>query len=52
MDILHFCDLLFDAINESDEIDVADIRFEAQSNALVVYMPDGSAFRIACRKLK
>ena len=52
MDINVFKDLLWDLINESNELDVIDIRCDDKENLFEVTVRDGSSFvvRIVRRK--
>ncbi len=50
MELNYFKDKLFDLINESDELDIADIEAEDRKNLFTVTMADGSIFEVLCRK--
>ena len=40
----YFKDILFDLINESDELDVTDIQSDDSANSFVVTVKDGTPF--------
>ena len=46
MELNYFKDVLFDLLNESDELDVADIRSDEKANTFLVSMEDGTAFLV------
>ena len=46
MDFNLFKDFLFELINESDTLDVADVTVESKNDLLLVTMKDGSIFRL------
>ncbi|MCQ2419456.1 MAG: hypothetical protein MJ085_06695 [Clostridia bacterium] len=46
MKINYFKDILFDLINESDALDIADIQSNDRGNSFVVIMKDGTSFSI------
>lgn len=50
MDIEYFGDQLFDALNESDILNLADIKTEAQTHAFIVKTNDNSQFIILLRE--
>lgn len=41
-----FFDRLFDVINETDDLNVADIRANNSDKSIVIALEDGSNFRI------
>ena len=41
MDVNYFKDILFDLMNESDALDVADIQSDDRANTFTVLMKDG-----------
>lgn len=45
----YFKDKLFDLLNESDELDIADLSTVDRINLLTVTMADGSTFELECR---
>lgn len=45
-------DILFELLNESDCLNIADIEANDKENILTVEIADGSLFEIECRKLK
>ena len=51
MDINYFKDILFDLINESDALDVADIQSDDRANTFAVSMKDGSTFSVQISEL-
>ena len=52
MDLNYFKDKLFDVINESDELDIADIQADDEKDLIVVVMKDGSVFAIRAMKVR
>ena len=50
MDLDYFKDKLFDLLNESDELDLSDIRADDKRDAFTVRMADGSVFELMCQK--
>lgn len=50
MDLNYFKDKLFDILNESDELDLADITVDDRHNLLTVTMADGAVFELLCRE--
>lgn len=49
MELNYFKDRLFDLLNETDELDIADLNVEDKKNLLTVTMSDGSVFEIMCQ---
>ncbi len=48
-----FTDRLFDTINESNNLPIADIDTDATENTITVYLKDGAIFKVMsedCRK--
>ena len=52
MDLNYFKDKLFDVINESDELDIADIQADDEKDLFMVVMKDGSVFALRTMKVK
>ena len=50
MDLNYFKDKLFDILNDSDELDIADISSDDRKNLLTVTIAGGSVFEIECRQ--
>ena len=50
MDINFFKDQLFDLINESNELDVADIQSDDKNNTFKIKVTDGSSFTVKVEK--
>lgn len=50
MDLNYFKDKLFDLLNESDELDLSDIRADDKRNTFTVRTADGSEFELMCQK--
>ena len=46
-----FKDFVFELLNESDSIDVADIEADDAEDLLLVTMRDGSCFEVAFREV-
>lgn len=44
-------DHLFDVLNESDELNLQDISFEETKDGFHVCVPDGTWFKVTCRKV-
>lgn len=51
METSYFMDILFDLINESDELDVREIEADLQNNVLRVAVSDGSSFDVQIKRL-
>ena len=47
-----FLDVLFDFINESDTLNVADITYDAAENVLYVQTATGTQLKITCEQVK
>lgn len=43
MELNYFKDVLFDLLNESDELDAADIQSDEKANTFFVLMKDGTS---------
>lgn len=52
MDLNFFKDKLFDVINESDELDIADIQADDDKDLFLIVMKDGSVFALRTMKIK
>ena len=48
MELNFFQDILFDLINESNALNVADIESDNKNHTFRVFMPDGSVFHVVC----
>lgn len=48
----YFKDLLFELLNDSEEMNVSEIRTDDANNLFRVLIADGSEFEISCRKLE
>lgn len=46
MELNYFKDILFDLLNESDELDVADIQSDDTANTFLVSMKDETSFLV------
>ena len=51
MDLNYFKDKLFDIMNETDELDIADICADDLKDRLTVSITGGSVFQIECRQV-
>lgn len=51
MTLDYFKDKLFDILNETDELDIADITADDRNHLLTVSIAGGSTFEIACRQV-
>lgn len=49
VELNYFKDKLFDLLNESDELDIADLNVEDRISLFTVTMADGSVFEQECR---
>lgn len=52
MELNFFKDKLFDVLNESNTLNIADIRASDLFNTFTVETADGSLFEIECRQIK
>ncbi|MBQ6431364.1 MAG: hypothetical protein IJJ99_05780 [Oscillospiraceae bacterium] len=52
MDVNYFKDILFDLMNESDALDVADIQSDDRANTFTVLMKDGTSFLLHVTKME
>ena len=52
MDVNYFKDILFDLMNESDALDVADIQSDDRANKFLVLTKDGTAFSVHVTKIE
>ena len=50
MDLNYFKDKIFDLLNESDELDLSDIRTDDKRDTFTVRTADGSVFELLCQK--
>lgn len=51
MELNYFKDKLFDLLNDTDELDIADLNVEDRKNRLTITMADGSIFEIQCQSI-
>ena len=52
MELNYFKDMLFDLLNESDELDLSDIRADDKRDTFILHTADGSVFELLCQKMK
>ena len=52
MELNYFKDKLFDLLNETDELDIADLDAEDRKNLLKVTMADGRIFEVSCQAIE
>lgn len=52
MKLSYVKDILFDLLNESDELDLADIEMDDAKDAFLITGKDGSRFEILCRSVE
>ena len=52
MDLNYFKDQIFDLLNESDELDISDIKAEDRKDLFTVTTGDGSVFWVICETVK
>ncbi len=50
MELNYFRDKLFDLLNDSDEMEIADIDADERRGVLIVKTEDEDIFEIACRR--
>ena len=50
MELNYFKDKLFDLLNESDGLGIADLNTEDRKNLFTVTTEDGSVFELVCRE--
>ncbi len=50
MTLNQFKDTLFDVLNESEELDLADLQADDENNTFCVTTRDGSRFPLACQR--
>ncbi len=50
MEINYFRDKLFDLLNDSEGMEIADLNTDTQNNLLIVRTEDGDVFEIVCRQ--
>ena len=50
MDINYFKDILFDVLNESEELNLQDIRADDKNNTFTVVTHDGTSFKLRIEK--
>lgn len=51
MDLNYFKDKLFDLLNESDDLDLSDIRTDERRCTFTIRTTDGSVFELFCHKM-
>ncbi len=51
MELNYFKDKLFDLLNESDELGIAELNVEDRKNLLTVGTKDGNVFELVCREV-
>lgn len=52
MELEYFKDMLFEALNETDELNIEDIETNDSENSFEITTTDGSVFEVTCRKIK
>lgn len=50
MELSYFRDKLFDLLNESDELNLADLDTDAHNRLFIAKTQDGDVFEILCRQ--
>ena len=50
MEINYFRDKLFDLLNDSEGMEIADLNTDTQNNFLIVRTEDGNIFEIVCQQ--
>lgn len=51
MELNYFKDKIFEALDESSELEIVDIDTDDLKNTFTVETTDGSVFEVECRKL-
>lgn len=51
MDLNCFKDKLFDLLNDSEEMEIADLNADEQNSLIVVRIESGKVFEIMCREV-
>lgn len=51
MELNYFKDKLFDLLNESEEMGIADLNADERNNLLTVRTEEGNVFEIVCRQV-
>ena len=49
MELNYFRDKLFDLLNDSEGMGIADLNADIQNNLLIVRTEDGNVFEIVCQ---
>lgn len=49
MELNYFRDKLFDLLNDSDSLEIADLTADERRHLLIVKTADGTVFEILCR---
>ena len=52
MDLNHFKDILFDLMNESNELGVTEIEADDQANTFTLTVADGAKFTVICQRME
>ena len=50
MELNYFRDKLFDLLNDSEGMEIADLNADERNSLLTVRTEDGNVFEIVCRK--
>lgn len=51
MELNYFRDRLFDLLNDSEGMDIADLNADERNNLLTVRTQDGNFFEIVCQQV-
>lgn len=49
MELIYFKDKLFDLLNDSEDMGIADLDLDSRRDLLTVKTVDGDVFEIACK---
>ena len=52
LDLNYFKDMLFDVINENDNMNISDIEMDDRRNAFMVTALDGSVIKVECKMIR
>lgn len=50
MELVYFKDKLFDLLNDSEDMGIADLNLDGKNDLLIVKTEDGDLFEIACQR--
>lgn len=50
MELEYLCDRLFDLLNDSEGMGIADLDLDGRRNLITLRMENGGSFEIVCRR--